>query len=85
MFNISETSTKINGLPEGVTFGQLQYSLYHKERHSKPKYEYFGKFVSRGTMDVLVSKGLLKIYFYEKSGWAKEIDILDFIPKEEKK
>lgn len=35
---------------------------------------------SQYAMDVLVSKGLLKIYFYEKSGWAKEIDIVEFIP-----
>ena len=79
MFNIGE-NTKIVGLEKiGCKVSHLQNCLHEKGKHEVPKYDYFGKFVSRGSILVHTKNGDFTLKFKERNGWAEYVEIEEIV------
>ena len=78
MLNIGEI--EVIGLVKiGGKIAQLKHSLNDKNRHDKPIYEYFNtqNQSSKGNVNVFGTWGTAKIFFEEKNGWVKSIEVLE--------
>ena len=73
MFNISDT-TEIIGYSGKV--GRLAHAVADKNMHRNLKYDYLGKIVQRGTVEVFLKEGWKTIRFRVENGWAKTIEVI---------
>lgn len=77
MFNINSNTLFIGLQGTGLTQGHIRACMSDKTKHGNIKHEYFGRFVSRGTMEIDTRNGKFLIHFKEKNGWAVEVEILE--------
>lgn len=69
--NISK-KTRIDGLEKTFCkIGHIEYCLNARGMHEPPKYDYFGRYVSRGHITLHTKNGDFTAEFKEKSGWLE--------------
>lgn len=69
--NISE-KTILNGIEKtGCTVGHIQHCLNNNKMHGDFSYDYFGKNVQRGSVDVYTKNGVFKSHFVCRNGWLE--------------
>ena len=76
MFNIGMT-TKIKNLERtGCSKMHIEQCLHDKNLHEEPKYSFYGKTVTKGTVILHTKNGDYKLKFDEKNNWARAVEIL---------
>jgi len=76
MFNIPDDIIIKNLKKIGCKKAHIAHCLSDRNMHEKPQYTYFGKIVSRGTVLLHTCRGDCVLKFYEKNGWARELEII---------
>lgn len=66
------TFTKIENLGN-LTLGHINAQLHDKNANKTVKYDYFGKRVSRGIVNLDTKIGMLTIEFREENGYAQGV------------
>ena len=75
--NISE-KTKLDTGKTSLTPGQVK-KHFKRQFLGKPKYEYFGKRISRGIIAIYIPNDKpYKAIFRERNGWITNIKIVNF-------
>lgn len=76
MFNISK-NTEIKGIEKtGCKIGHIQHCLGIPSKIKNVKYSYYGRIVSKGTLEIETCKGVFAVRFDEKNGWARTLEFV---------
>lgn len=76
MFNISKT-TEIKGIEKtGCKIGHIAHCLGIPSKIKNVKYSYYGRIVSKGTLEIETCKGIFAVRFDEKNGWARTLEFV---------
>ena len=67
MFNISK-NTEIKGIEKTC--------LGIPSKIKNVKYSYYGRIVSKGTLEIETCKGIFAVRFDEKNGWARTLEFV---------
>ena len=76
MFNIPENVEIKNLEKTGCKKSHIVHQLGVAGAINNVKYDYFGKIVTKGTLDLMTCNGAFKIRFDTKSGWARNVEVL---------
>lgn len=74
MFNICE-KTEMVGF-EGMKIGHIQHMI-NSDKNKDVKYDYFGKRVQRGMMQLHAKYGVLNVKFDVENGWARRLEAVE--------
>ena len=76
MFNISK-NTEIKGIEKtGCKIGHIAHCLGIPSKIRNVKYSYYGRIVSKGTLEIETCKGIFAVRFDEKNGWARTLEFV---------